>query len=412
MEKNNKVKNNILTKQKTIIATGMLLVLIALIILLIISKSNSKKQVFIDKILDVYNVAYQQHNKDGKITFSDNGFNPLNLDNKELRYCVNYDGNGISLFQITDGKYSVSIKDAKDIKLKNVKKTSYDEFECDNPLPVLALSGYDPVKNVRNTVFNQSIDVSKIEKVSIVANTDVPKNAIQSYDASLNKDNSVIIWITDSDKNGKYEMYIGGKGGVRTSEDASYLFAGLYNTKTIDLTNLDTSSANNMKGMFYYLVELENINFGTFDTSMVTDMSYMFYYLIKIKKLNLKFSGFDTSNVTNMQNMFSGEWTITDLDLSNFNTSNVKNMKSMFSECGKLSTLNIKNFDFSNVEDLSEMFTKCYLLSKIDVEEFNINSKVELKAMFCDSSSTLYEDKIFSKFNDEEREKIYSCNNK
>ena len=180
---------------------------------------------------------------------------------------------------------------------------------------------------------------SKIEKITFVDFNKVPEKVIYSYDASLNKDSSVMAWYIDSDKNGKYELYIGGEGGVATSEDASYLFAGLYNTTSIDVSKLDTSRAKTMKGMFYYLVELRNLNVSNFDTSRVEDMSLMFYYLIRISNL----------------------------DLSNFNTSNVAYMTSMFMDSSKLEKINIKGFDFSKAKDTQNMFKNCYMLSKVEL---------------------------------------------
>lgn len=48
---------------------------------------------------------------------------------------------------------------------------------------------------------------SKIEKITFVDFNKVPEKVIYSYDASLNKDSSVMAWYIDSDKNGNHELY-------------------------------------------------------------------------------------------------------------------------------------------------------------------------------------------------------------
>lgn len=60
-------------------------------------------------------------------------------------------------------------------------------------------------------------------------------------------------------------------------EDFSYMFTGVPNLKSVDLSKFNTSSkAKNMSHMFYGCNNLKNIDLSTFDTSLVTDMSGMF----------------------------------------------------------------------------------------------------------------------------------------
>lgn len=396
-------------KRKAIIISGFVVLLTAIIVLILFEVKNKKREEFLKKAYGVFTQAndyYKKLDANKKVKFSSTGINSLNLEDKSLKYCVNYDENGVKILDVTDGNYYVTITNEKNTAVKNVKKTNYDDFKCTNPLPVLALSGYDESIKVRSKIFNEKFEESKIEKITFVDSNKVPEKVIYSYDASLNKDSSVMAWYIDSDKNGKYELYIGGEGGVATSEDASYLFAGLYNTTSIDVSKLDTSRAKTMKGMFYYLVELRNLNVSNFDTSRVEDMSLMFYYLIRISNLDL--SNFDTSNVKDMSDMFSGEWALLNLNLSNFNTSNVAYMTSMFMDSSKLEKINIKGFDFSKAKDTQNMFKNCYMLSKVELSDLNIKKDVEVKDMFC-RSQVDKNSEFFKKIDKDKVDLMFNC---
>ena len=57
--------------------------------------------------------------------------------------------------------------------------------------------------------------------------------------------------------------------------------------------------------------------------------------------------------------MFSGCFSLTNLDLSNLNTQNVTNMSCMFDRCSSLTNLNLSNFNTQNVECMISMFYWC-----------------------------------------------------
>lgn len=74
--------------------------------------------------------------------------------------------------------------------------------------------------------------------------------------------------------------------------------------KTVDLSNLDTSKADTMNGMFYELESLETIVFGdNFDSSNVHSFYTMFEFCKSLKTLDV--SKFDTANATDMGFMFA-----------------------------------------------------------------------------------------------------------
>ena len=101
-------------------------------------------------------------------------------------------------------------------------------------------------------------------------------------------------------------------------------------TKSLDLTDFDTSGVTDMSSAFNG-ASLENVYISSkFNTSNVTNMEAMFYNS-KIKTFD--FSNFNTSKVTNMSSMFAIAWgssNFQELDLSSFDTSKVTDMSYMF----------------------------------------------------------------------------------
>lgn len=153
--------------------------------------------------------------------------------------------------------------------------------------------------------------------------------------------------------------------GFDTSNVANMkeMFSGCSKVSHLDLSTFDTSNVTDMRLMFSGTNRLTHLDLSNFDTSRVTDMSYMFGDLfLRLGNDNdversLDISNFDTSNVLNMEGMFY--WVrMESLDLSHFNTSNVRNMCGMFYECN-FKNLNISNFDTTNVSDIRGMFYGC-----------------------------------------------------
>ena len=162
----------------------------------------------------------------------------------------------------------------------------------------------------------------------------------------------------------------------------SYMFADELGVTTIDISNFDTSKVTTMKGLFRGFKDdawwknkpstLKNIiGLNSLNTSKVTDMSYMFYGMNNIDSLNL--TNFDTSSVIDMSYMFSGlsdktGWgrpisegpvpsSFTNLNLSSFDTSKVRYTYNMFSDSSNLKKVNFKNAEFTTVSSSNDMFT-------------------------------------------------------
>ena len=260
-----------------------------------------------------------------------------------------------------------------------------------------------PIKNnvMRSYHWNTTNDYhsdeyrEKITSIEFSNNKNIPSEAVQSWDVSERQDGSVMAWIVNDTENaGYYKLYIGGDGGVVANPNSSTLFANFKQTKTIDLSNLDTSYVTDMNYMFDGMSHLENITFGEkFDTSNVTNMNQMFATwdgVSQLKTINL--SSFKTSKVTNMSGMFAGLTELTELDLSNFDTSSVTNMGQMFEGLSKITELDLSNFDTSNVTSMSAMFNKCSSLKALDLSNFNTKKVTTMLNMFLNTTNlqTIY----------------------
>ena len=170
--------------------------------------------------------------------------------------------------------------------------------------------------------------------------------------------------------------------GFNTSSvaDMSYMFSGCSGLTSLDVSGFDTSSVTNMSYMFSGCSGLTNLDVSGFDTSSVTNMSYMFSGCSGLTSLDV--SGFDTSNVTDMSLAFYDCRSLTSLDVSSFNTSNVTNMFSMFDGCSGLTKLDLSNFSTSNVMDMSQMFWGCSGLTSLDISGFDTSNVTDMSLMF------------------------------
>ena len=140
----------------------------------------------------------------------------------------------------------------------------------------------------------------------------------------------------------------------------------------------------NMEYMFFGLSNLTSVDLSNFDTSKVTDMGFMLDNCSNLTSLDL--SNFDTSNVTNMTSMFTKCSKLTSLDVSNFDTSNVRDMSMMFDGCSNLTSLDLSDFDTSKVTYMNYMFFKCYNLTTIK-GVIDMKSCTKYEGMFSNCSN-------------------------
>lgn len=217
---------------------------------------------------------------------------------------------------------------------------------------------------------------SSIKCITFLENSNPPDAYYRhKFDVSKDNDGSVMCYI-DNNAN----MYYVGGGTIELPVDATSLFQGYTGKNSNSVCGLEgldlvyTSNTTNMSSLFKesYFTYLPLHNF---DTSLVTDMSYMFYGCISTE-LTGCVSQFDTSSLVNMRGMFSSCKAITELSLEHFNTSNVTDMRELFAMCTQLNTLNISSWDVSNATFIINMFSGCSALMNLDTSGWQ-NDKAE-----------------------------------
>ena len=238
------------------------------------------------------------------------------------------------------------------------------------------------------TFFNSGpITKESVEEITFLPTIEVGDDAIGYWDASENKDKTVIAWYTDKDNNSLYELYIGGIGEVNLPVNSANQFRYFNKLKTIDFSGvINTSNVTSMASMFTYCSELVGLDLSDFDTSKVTNIAAMFAGCSKLISLDL--SNFDTSNVTRMEEMLRNCSSLANLNISLFNTSNVTNMSRMFSNCSKLASLDLSNFDTSKVTDMHEMFSLCTSIKNLNISSFDTSNVTNMASMFGSTTMT------------------------
>ncbi|MCC8047374.1 MAG: BspA family leucine-rich repeat surface protein [Clostridiales bacterium] len=181
-----------------------------------------------------------------------------------------------------------------------------------------------------------------------------------AWDVSEKRDGSVMAWVVLNEERSsfrkgysdvlRYDMYIGGEGGVDANPDCSYLFYD-YNLDSIEFnTCFYTGNVTNMCGMFDSCGS-ENaleLDLSSFDTSNVTSMASMFAHCINVTKINVL--SFDTSKVTTMNMMFYDCEDLTEIDVSGFVLSSAEDMKYMFMLCTSLTSKPFDGVDLTGID--------------------------------------------------------------
>ena len=209
----------------------------------------------------------------------------------------------------------------------------------------------ETIQNIKHFSSNAPSEVNPntIEKITFLNSKQAVEALGTTWDASEAGDGGVLATYTDSDSNGKYEVYIGADGKVAAPSNSFGLFVSLSELTQIDgLTYFDTSNATDMTGMFANDSKLASLDLSGFNTANVTSMKGMFISCTNLS--NLILNNFNTSNVTDMESMFHTCSSLVNLNLGSFNTSNVTIFDNMFNGCSSLESLDIRNATFDSVD--------------------------------------------------------------
>ena len=365
-----------------VIAILAILVLIAIPNVLNLYR-NARKNTFVDEVQNIVRTAQQKYIEDsmnnGSNLCYDSKTNPLDIDARSsLNYKVQLSNDGkITSIEVLDNNYQLIKTNQTDIKRDSIKNDQINSRDKDQGLTdckgntIIEGTTSEPegeqgiqyTSMLKNKPFNRFFDGDNyeynIESIKFVNTNSVPDGVLGSEDVTNDNSGDIMMWWTDTNNDGNYEVTIGGEGGVRANTNSSYLFASLTNLTSIDLTCLDTSEVTNMEYMFGECSNLTTLDLSNFDTSQVTDMSNMFYYCTSL----------------------------TDLDLSSFDTSQVKEMDWMFTVCGQLSNLKLSDkFIINDDTEICLMFAGTDSLEKepyvkfIDKYQERLNDSVACHA--------------------------------
>ena len=203
-------------------------------------------------------------------------------------------------------------------------------------------------------------------------------DALYSWDVSENGDESVMAWMkvneaaTADAGETRYNLFIGGDGGVFANPNSDDLFFGFEVLKEVNgLENFDTSKVETFKYTFQQCYAIEHLDLSSFDTSSARSFLWMFADCNSLETLDL--TGWETSKVTNMNSMFKNCFLITELDISSFDTCSVTDMGNMFYNCKKLTNLYVgEGWNIDNVKNGSSAFNCCEALPGYDKSKHDI----------------------------------------
>ncbi|HFX3778530.1 TPA: BspA family leucine-rich repeat surface protein, partial [Enterococcus faecium] len=171
---------------------------------------------------------------------------------------------------------------------------------------------------------------------------------------------------------------------VVSSTDLSRCFEGYATLTTIDLTNLDTSSVENMDALFYNCTALTELDVHNWDTSQVTSMIGTFNSCKGLTELDV--SDWDTGKVENMAFLFYGCEALTNLTIGSWDTKNVTSMQGMFVDCHQLTSLKLNRWNTNKVTNMSSLFFGCTSLEELEIDQWNTGNVTAMDSMFNDCS--------------------------
>ena len=161
------------------------------------------------------------------------------------------------------------------------------------------------------------------------------------------------------------------------------------NITKIEFSNIDTSPATTMQGMFSYCTKLTSLDVSMFDTTNVTSMNGMFGTCTVLEELVL--GDLNTPSLTDMSHMFRESPVLKSVDLTNFETSNVTNMGTIFYNCTGLESVNMSGLDLRRATSLIQLFRGCSALQTVNMNGIRTENALDMSEMFygCSSLSSL-----------------------
>ncbi len=178
------------------------------------------------------------------------------------------------------------------------------------------------------------------------------------------------------------------------NEDASYMFAYLYNLEDIQGIRSFDVTLNKTLEMCFYHDSLLNLDiFSSWNTTKISNMSFVFAYNTKLISMD-GIRNWDVSNVINLSGVFTSCYSLEEIDLSQWKTSpelkSIYCMFGMLSNIGRGTTEGVlkrvilsENFNTSNVSEMRILF-----IGDDEIEDYSFlkfidpSKAVSLESMF------------------------------
>ena len=271
-----------------------------------------------------------------QVTITNTGNVPMNLSSLNN---INYNNDGITYELNEKLPFMINKGEEKSIEI-TYKWNSYNGLNknLDSVIKFNFIKAESVLAKGSSSSFvnNSSFDRSKVESIKFMPTIEVPSSAIEAWDASLNKDGSVMAYTLDNDSNDLYELYISGYGEIKLSE-ASYLFQKFTNMITLDFDNLVTTDVvTNMTSMFQSCSKLGEIDLSNFNMQNVTTIEKMFFVCSGL--INLKLNNWNPLVLTNVDNAFLYCSQLKEIDFSLVNSETYETdiFKSMINQVGDI----------------------------------------------------------------------------
>ena len=118
-----------------------------------------------------------------------------------------------------------------------------------------------------------------------------------------------------------------------------------------------------------------------------------------LASFNVDLSEIDTTNASDLKRMFGGCKALTEIDVSGFNTANARSMHWMFRNCNSVTSLDLSSFNTINVVNLHGMFLSSTLLRTITLgNNFDTSNVIIMSKVFygLGNLTTIYATRDFS----------------
>ena len=203
-----------------------------------------------------------------------------------------------------------------------------------------------PTMAAGNTWYKGTTAKASITQVNFVKKLPTEVEYSEQWDASEAQDGGITAAISGT------TLYISSNGAneIAANANSNYLFESFTSTREIHgLELLNTSTAENLEGMFSKCYKLKEIDVSSFDTSNVTNFRYVFYSC----------------------------QALTSLDLSTFDMSKATDITALVENCTNLETLNIAWNDTSNIVHGGGFYYS------YNIREITVSDKVSSVVLSC-----------------------------